>query len=322
MRKHAEIIKSANELYGVLNDSFTKFTEIKKAQIDSLVTSSYEDAHAVVSDLIEGARALIAGSVAEDGTVFPKYLTRFTTFEEDGKLTKVELVIKSKLKDTVKYKKEVTISVDDNFMANFVEAHVSAIFDLYYRYEAAANLTDVNEFINKICVENNIPYTFEFTITGGKEYVTYIDNDKVIFNASLEQALEVSKQGLFQSGDEYLDLVKEQLTYKLVDALASTQTTVQLMKANISIISTLIGYTTKKRADRLIRIAYHKKAEFFDKVKSGYGYLEIEKDDTNIFTLLEKHEDGSITVALNPFDIKTLLNVDIDAVAEVKKLLA
>ena len=33
-------------------------------------------------------------------------------------------------------------------------------------------------------------------------------------------------------------------------------------------------------------------------------------------------EDGTITVALNPFDIKTLLTVDVDVVAEVEKLLA
>lgn len=322
MRKHAEIIKSANELYGVLTESFTKFAEIKKGQIDSLTSVSYEDAHTTISDLIEGARALIAGSIAEDGTVLPKYLTRFTTFEADGKITKVTIVLKSKLKDAIKYKKEVTIDVDADFMKNFVDAHVSAIFDLYYRYQANANLEEVNEFIKKICVENSIPYTFEFTITGGKEYLTHIDNDVVIFNASIEQALEVSKQGLFQSGDEYSDLVREQLTAKLVDALSSTQTTVQLVKANISIINTLIGFTTKKRADRLIRIAYHKKAEFFNKVKSGYGYFEIEQDDTTIFTILEKAEDGTISVALNPFDIKTLLTVDVDAVAELKKVLA
>ena len=38
--------------------------------------------------------------------------------------------------------------------------------------------------------------------------------------------------------------------------------------------------------------------------------------------ILEKHEDGEITVALNPFDIKTLLTVDVDVVDEVKKILA
>lgn len=322
MRKHAEITKSADELYAQLTENFKAFADVKKGQIDSLATVSYEEAHGVVEDLIEGARALIAGSISEDGTTFPKYLTSFKTFDADGKMTKAVIVIKSKLKDAVKYKREFTIEVGANFMEEFSKAHIEAIFEMYYRYQANANLEEVNAFIEKICVENNIPYTFGFALADSKEYVTYIDNDKVIFNASLEAALEVSKQGLFQSGDDYFDLVREQQTEKLVEALSVTHTTTQLIKANVGIINTLIGYTTKKRADRLIRNTYHKKAEYFNKVKSGFGYYEKEDGDTTIFAILEKHEDGSITVALNPFDIKTLLTVDVDVVAEVKELLA
>ena len=322
MRKHAEIIKSANELYAKLTENFEAFAEVKKDQIDSLASMDYEEAHGVVADLIEGARALIAGSVSEDGATFPKYLTSFKTYDVDGKMTKAVIVIKSKLKDAVKYKKEFTIEVGTDFMSEFSKAHIEAIFDMYYRYQANSNLEEVNAFIEKICVEHNIPYTFGFALADSKEYVTYIDNDKVIFNASLEAALEVSKQGLFQSGDDYFDLVREQQTEKLVEALSVTHTTTQLIKANVGIINTLIGYTTKKRADRLIRNTYHKKAEYFNKIKSGFGYYEKEDGDTTIFSILEKHEDGSITVALNPFDIKTLLTVDVDVVAEVKEILA
>lgn len=322
MRKHAEIIKSADELYAQLTQSFEEFAGVKKAQIESLATVSHDEAHNIVAELIEGARALIAGSISEDGTTFPKYLSSFKTFEEDGKLSEVAIVIKSKLKDAVKYKKEFTVAVGENFMDEFAKAHTEAIFEMYYRYEANANLEEVNAFLEKICVENSIPYTFGFALVDSKEYVTYIDNEKVIFNANLDSALEVSKQGLFQSGDEYFDLVREQQTEKLVDILSVTHTTAQLIKANVDIINTLIGYTTKKRADRLIRNSYHKKAEYFNRVKKGYGYFEKEVGDSSIFAILEKHEDGEITVALNPFDIKTLLTVDVDVVAEVKKILA
>lgn len=322
MRKHAEIVKSADELYAQLSESFKEFSEVKKDVVASLGNVSYEEAHGLVSALVDGAGALIAGSVSEDGTTFPKYLTSFKTYDLDGKLSKVVITIKSKLKDTIKYKKEFTVEVGKTFMEDFSKAHIDAIFEMYYRYEANANLEEVNECINKICVENNIPYTFGFTLSDGKEYITYIDNDKVIFNASLEAALEVSKQGLFQSGDDYFDLVRDLQIEKLVGVLSATQTTTQLIKANVGIINTLIGYTTKKRADRLIRATYHKKAEYFDRVKSGFGYYEKEEGDTTIFSILEKHEDGTITVALNPFDIKTLLTVDLDVVSEVKNLLA
>lgn len=322
MRKHTEITKSADELYAQLSESFKKFTEVKNEQVSKLATMGYEEAHELVGALIGGARALIVGSISEDGTTFPKYLTSYKTYEVDGKLSKAVIVIKSKLKDAVKYKKEFTIEVGDSFLEELSKAHVDAIFEMYYRYQAYANLSEVNTFIEKICVENNIPYTFGFALSDSKEYITYIDNDKVIFNASLEAALEVSKQGLFLSGDSYFDLVRDQQIEKLVETLSVTHTTTQLIKANIGIINTLIGYTTKKRADRLIRTTYHKKAEYFDKVKTGFGYYEKDYEDKSIFAILEKHEDGSITVALNPFDIKTLLAVDVDVVAEVKELLA
>lgn len=322
MRKHSEIIKSANELYAELTKSFAEYSEAKKTQIESLSTISYDDAHAIVEGFVESTKALIGGIYSEDGTSLPKFLTSFTSYSENDNLASIILTIKSKLKDAVKYKKEVEIKVDEDFMKNFVNAYTSAIFDMYYRSQANANLEEVNNFFEKICVENNIPYTFGFALVDSNEYVTYIDNNKVIFNASLEAALEVSKNGLFQSGDEYFDLVREQQTEQLVDALLVTQTTTQLIKANIDIINTLIGYTTKKRADRLIRGAYHKKAEHFDKIKAGFGYYEKEDGDTTIFSILEKKADGSIEVALSPFDIKTLLNVDLDVVSEVKAMLA
>lgn len=322
MRKHLEITKAADELYAQLTESFNTFAGVKKDQVSTLGSVSYDEAHSIVESLTNSARSLIAGCISSDGTTFPKYLTSFKTFDADGKLSKVVVTIKSKLKDAVKYKKEFTISVDDNFMDNFAKAHIEAIFEMYYKYQANANLEEVNEFIAKICTEHNIPYTFGFELADGKEYITYIDNDKVIFNANLESALEVAKNGIFQSGDEYFNLVRDQQIQKLVDSLSVTQTTTQLIKAKVSIIDTLIGYTTKKRADRLIRNTYHKKAEYFDKIKKGYGYFEKEDGDTSIFAILEKHEDGEITVALNPFNIKTLEVVDVDVVAEVKAMLA
>lgn len=322
MRKHSEIIKSADELYARLTEDFGNFKEAKSEKVNSLAEVSYEQAHGVVEELVSGARSIIEGCFSEDGVTFPKYLVNFTTYTKDEKMTEVSIVIKSKLKDAIKYKREFTIEVGDNFMGDFIKAHVDAIFDMYYREQANNNLKDVNSLINKICTEHSIPYTFEFTLSDGKEYVTYIDNDVVIFNASLEAALEISKHELFLSGDEYFDLVRDQQIEKLVDVLSVTHTTTQLIKANIDIVNTLVGYKTKKRADRLIRIAYHKKAEHLNKVKSGFGYYEKEDENGSIFAILEKHADGSITVALNPFDVKTLLNVDVDVLSEVKEILA
>ena len=321
MRKHTEIIKAADELYSSLTQSLNTFAEVSKTKIESLTTASYDDAHTVVAEICESICALIAGCTSEDKVIFPKFLSSFKTYETDGKLSDVSVTIKSKLKDVVKYKKEVKLSVDANFITELFRFYTDAIFEMYYRNEANNNLTEVNEFINKICVENNIPYTFGFALSDKKEYITYIDNDKVIFNADVTEALGVSKHGLFLSGDSYFDFVREQQVEKLVKILSATQTTPQLLKANIDIINTLVGYKTKKRADKLIRNTYHKKAEYFDGLKKGgFGYFETKINDTDVFSILEKNADGTISVVLNPFDIKTLCTVDVDIIAELKKV--
>lgn len=321
MRRHVDIIKSADDLYKKLTKDFADFAGAKANDFDSLSTLSYEDAHEGVKRLIEGARAIIEGCFSEDGVSFPKYLVNLSTYNAEDKLSEVSLVIKSKLKDAVKYKKEVTLRVGDTFMNEFIQAHINSVFEMYYRHEAHANLEEVNAFIAQICADNEIPYTFGFSMEDSNEFITYIDNDTVVFNASIDAAIEVSKNGLFLSGDEYSDLVREQQIEKLVNALSTTHTTVQLIKANVDIINTLVGYKTKRRVDKIIRTAYHKKAEYFDKVKSGFGYYEREEGDSGIFAILEKHTDGTITVALNPFDIKTLMTVDVDVLGEVNKLL-
>lgn len=326
MRKHSQIRATADILNGQLHGNFTDYFKVKEDKVKELGNMDYEDARTLLSDLMYDAEALISVCEDEEGVQFPKYLYSFRTYENNGKLDEVEFTIKSKLKDAFKYKKTEVIKADDNFIDKFVAFHVGAIFDLYYRDQANANLEEVNEFIKAICQGENeddrIPYTFEFALGDGKEYVLYIDNERVVFNADINRALEVAKKGLFQSGDEYLDVVQEGQIEKLIEVLSTTQTTAQLIKANVDIIDFLIGYTTRKRADRLIRNAYHKQAIHLGRVKEGYGYFEKDLEDgTSIFAILEKHKDGEITVALDPFNIKTLEVVDYDVVEEVKNTL-
>lgn len=323
MRKHSQIRVTADTLNSQLHGNFTDYFKVKEGKVKELGNMEYEDARTLLSDLMYDAEALISVCEDEEGVQFPKYLYSFRTYENNGKLDEVEITLKSKSKDTFKYKRTGTIKVDENFVENFQRFHIEAIFALYYRYQANANLGEVNEFIKEQCVANKIGYTFEFVLGDGKEYVTYIDNDKVVFNADLNCALEVAKKGLFQSGDEYLDVVRQEQIEKLVEVLSTTQTTAQLIKADVDIINFLIGYTTRKRADKLIRGTYHRRALHLNGVNVGYGYFEKDLEDgTSIFALLEKHKDGEITVALDPFNIKTLEVVDYDVLKEVEEVLA
>lgn len=323
MRKYAEVTKTAQELSEALNENFKKFTSVNGGAFDKLATDSYDNSHEAVGTLIENAHAIVAGVSDSEGIAFPHFLTSYKTYGE-GTMTSVVVTIKSKLKDPIKYKKVVDLDVQsESFVSDFVTAFTKSAFEMFYRHEVEDNLSEINELIEKLCAENSIPYTFGFTVSDSSAYVTEITDDKVIFNASLESALDVSKLGLFCTGDSYYDFVREQQTDKLINDLKAVPTTVQLIKARIDLIETLVGFKTKKRADSLIRKSYHKQAKYFNKVRAGLGYVEKElADGTQIFAILEKSEGGEISVALSPFDVKTMAVVDYDVVADIKAELA
>ena len=54
---------------------------------------------------------------------------------------------------------------------------------------------------------------------------------------------------------------------KLVASLKAVQTPVQLIKGNVALIKEVTGVSTKKRASKLIRGSYHRRAKFLTVLK-------------------------------------------------------
>ena len=91
-------------------------------------------------------------------------------------------------------------------------------------------------------------------------------------------------------------------------AIAPVSTTVELIRANIdAFISLVPSLKTRKRADKILRMTYHKKAEFLSGKKVAIGYVEV--DDA--FALVEKNGED-YRVVLSPFSVKTMERVDMD----------
>lgn len=324
MRTNKDIIRIADGINEEAVNNITKLAEARKATVDEMAGKPAKEVIGSVTEIIAGIEASVA-SPRVDGVGFPTYLSKVTY--EDNDSSEVTVTIRTKLKNTYKYRKDVTVALDDEFIENVGKAYIDTLFDMFYIDEATQNVEALNAKIASIIEENEIPYSFSFAVDANSTAIVLSVNDnEVVFNASVPRAHDIASLPIFKSGDEYNDLICKEATNNLVAALKSIQTPVQLIKGGVDIIKEVTGVSTKKRASKLIRDSYHRQAKFLGKVKTGVGYynetVNINSEDVEVFALVSKAEDGTIALVLSPFDVKTLSKVDYDVVEAVKAQLA
>lgn len=320
MKTRATINKARDGIYAEITSGLSGLNSVRKSQVESLVGASVDAGLASLSEILAQVESIVKAPMVE-GISLPQFIAKISTTDE-GTLTSFTLSIRSKLKAAVKYKKEYTIAVDSDVIINISNAFVESLFELFYQELANENVEALNAKVTEICEANGLPTNFKFVVSDAKSVIVSIDNDMVVFNADVNRALGLALLPIFQSGDEYSDMVCKDATEKLVEQLKTCQTTTQLIKGNVSLIKDVTDISTKKRASKLIRGAYHRKAENLDKVKEGVGYFEdtvkVGKEDVKVFALVEKAADGKLSVVLNPFDVTTLFAVDFDVLKAIK----
>lgn len=324
MRSNKEIVQIAEGIYSEATSALANLAEVKKSQVTSISGKSVSEGIAVIQSLVADIEAVLKAPRV-DGVGLPAYLSKIT-YDED-KIDRVTVSVRTKLKSDYKYRKDTVVTVDENFIINAGKAYIDALYDMFYIEEAIANVNALNEKVATIIAENDINFSFKFVVDATTDAIVLaIDNNEVVFNANIARAHDISSLGIFKSGDEYNDLICKEATGKLIAALKTVQTPVQLIKGNVALIKEVTGVSTKKRASKLIRGSYHRQAKYLNGVKAGVGYFDetvkINGEDVEVFALVSKAEDGQLTVVLNPFDVKTLYNVDFDVIAEVKKQMA
>lgn len=320
MKSNAVICTARDGLYAQVTEYVSKLAEVNKTKVKGLKKAKTPEIVEVISGLLSDFENGFKAQVVE-GISLPAYLAKIS-YDDVDKITEFTLSIRSKLKAEVKYKKDWTIAVGDNMIQDMGEAYITSLYEMFYNELAVENVTALNERLAEICAAENIPHNFSFAVVDDDAVVVSITDDMVVFNVSLNQAMCISELGIFQSGDEYRDLICSEAVAKLVASVKACQTTVQLIKGNVDIIKLVTGVSTKKRASKLIRGSYHRKAENLDKVKAGVGYYEadvkIDGADVKVFALVEKAEDGTLSVVLKPFDVATNFTVDYDVLAALK----
>lgn len=323
MRTSQEIKAIADGIYQEVSQGLSSLSEVKKGNIEAMLGKSGDERLADILSLVGDIEAVLKAPRV-DGVGLPVYLSKVTY--EDGNLDVVTITVRTKLKSSYKYRKDTNVAVDANFIANAGNAYVTALYDMFYIEEAAANVEALNEKVAEIVAQAEVPYGFRFAVdTDTDAMVLSINDSEVVFNANIAKAHDVSNLGIFKSGDEYDNIVCQATTDKIVTALKAAQTPVQLIKSNVSLIKDVTGVSTKKRASKIIRGSYHRQAKYLGGTKAGVGYfdetVQVNGESVDVFALVAKAEDGELSVVLSPFDVKTLYNVEFDVVAAVKEQL-
>lgn len=320
MRTQNEIKTIANGIYANAMEALVKLESNQKATVKGIAKKKTEDATAIVSQIISGVETIIKGTFFE-GVSLPAFISKVSV-ETDGDARVINISLRSKLKAAYKFSRVRTVALSDNIIEDIATFYIDALFEMFYLDEAHTNVTALNDKIATLVAENEIPYSVVFVVSDAAQtIVSSISDTRLELNASISEAHDISSLGLFFEGSEYNDMVAETATKKLVDELKAVQTPVQFLKSNNDLIKKLTGVSTKKRANKLIREIHHRKAENLGSVKQGVGYynaeVEIAGETVEIFALVEKAEDGTKTVVLSPFNVKTLEKIDFDVLAAV-----
>lgn len=324
MRTSKDIVRIADGIYAEAVNNVNKLAEVRQGVVASIAGKPAEEVINTVTELIDGIETGVKAPNV-DGVKLPAYLSK-VTYEADGS-SEVTITVRTKLKSTYKYRKDAVVALDEDFIINAGKVYIDALFDMFHIDEAMQNVEALNAKIAGIIEENEIPYSFSFVVDANSSAtVLSVNDNEVVFNASITRAQDIASLAIFREGSEYNNLIRQEATDNLVAALKSIQTPVQLIKGNVALIKEVTGVSTKKRASKLIRDSYHRQAKFLGKVKTGVGYFDetvkINGEDVEVFALVSKAEDGTIALVLSPFDVKTLYKVDYDVVEAVKAQLA
>ena len=313
MRTQKEIKKIADGIYSSAMDSLVKLEANKTAVVKGIAKKKDDDFSSIISQLVSDIETIIKGTYFE-GISVPDFISKITVVQdEDGRTLTIS--IRSKLKAAYKFVRERNVTITDNIVEDIATFYIDALFEMFYLDMAHKNVTALNDKIAGIVEENEIPYSVVFVVSDtAKTIVSSITDNCLVLNASISEAHNIASLGLFYEGSEYNDMVAAEAAKKLADELKAVQTPVQFLKSNNDLIKKLTGVSTKKRANKLIREIHHRKVENLDAVKQGIGYfnaeVEVAGEQVEIFALVEKAEDGTKTVILSPFNVKTLEKVD------------
>lgn len=320
-------MKTKKEIVGLVggyyNNMVAKKEELVSARgielFDSLNGKFGQDAHDALSVIVETVKAHGKGAAVEAGVNIPAFRTNIRTLTESADsdvVTTLEVDFRNKLNAEVAFVRKFTFDAKaEDIVAQIYDAYITVMNELAYMELAQEVIAEVNAKLAEIKESHDevtVDVSFTYCDAGDDIIISSISDNAIQFAAPLAGVLEATGSSLFQSGDNFADLCNKQAVDAYVEKMSAIQFAPQVIKANVDIINKMLNMKLTRRADKILRRTYHKKAQFLTKQKEGIGYYcESLEDDVVIFALVEKKDD-KYEVVLSPFDAKTLEKVKTD----------
>ena len=320
-------MKTKKEIVAVVGNYYSNMVAMKEQFISArsdefklaLADADASSTHDVLSSIVEAIRSHIKGAAVSSNVGVPAYRVGIRSYaysEENPEISTLSVDFRNKLGSEVNFVRKFSFDVKvEDLVSQIYDAFITTMNELAYMEQAQEVIDEVNAKLAQIKEEHpeiTVDVSFAYSDAGDDEVIVSITDDSVKFAAPLSGVLETTEMGMFQSGDNFADLCQKRDIDDYVEKMASIQFAPQVIKANIPIITKMLDMKLTRRADKILRRTYHKKAQFLKTQKEGIGYFcEAEKEDTAIFALVEK-QGNEYNVVLSPFDVKTLEKVKVN----------
>lgn len=288
-----------------------------------VLSVDYNTAHEIVNGIMDNFKTIAKG-VEFEGVTIPRFICTHKTFstDDESKLSSVEVHIRTGLKAVTEYSYKIDIPAE-TLIPNLIATFEAALMEITKIRLAEGNIEALNEYLKTISEEEELDVTVQFALDG--DFISDISDKTIVFGASVERAFEISALNLMhydvETYGDFNKVLADEAREKFVNSVKG-RTSTQIIKASLKVVEQLTGVHSKKRADRLLRQTYKKKAQFVAGAKKGgIGYVNktvnIGGEEVTIFALLEKASDtaegaGAMSIKLSPFNIKTNFNVEYD----------
>lgn len=321
MRTNAMVTTIANGLFADAKQGIDTLAEARKTTVSGLSGLSHEALMETVAGLVKGIQVNVnAPRVNEVG--YPAYIGK--TLFIDGDNSKVEISVRSKQNAPYKYRKDEVVQIDANIIKNIGEVYLDALTEMLYIELAIENVAALNEKLATLVEESGVGYTVSFAVdTSDDGAVVSIDDDGIVFRADIAKALEIGDMGIMNDSTEYERIIATNAAQDFVNALSVAQTPVQLIRSKNGLTNVVASVPTRKREDKILRQTYHRNSQYLHQLKAGIGYfseeVEVGGNKVHVFALVQKAEDGELSLVLKPFNIEDATVVDYDVLAHVQQ---
>ena len=302
MKSNLEIVSAANELQSIVDVGIAKISPEASALLNVSPDTTDDDAYQKVETVLALMESVYRGAKLVTGEYFPKALKTFRITGSESRA--LVLTLKTAKSAELSVRRSISIDLSDSAFDDLALFFNEVMFYLFYIEQAQHNIAVLNQRLAEITDEDNLPIKVQFKVTDDTSALVSITDKEVVLKADLSGAIDITTTPLGVTfDDDYSISIFNMARTEYARQIRALTLAPAIFKLKNPLFRKIACLNTRKRVDKIIRMAYHRK---FENTKNGeVGYY----DKDGVFAIVENRDDTFVTV-LSPFDVKTITRVN------------